>query len=159
MATIEFKNVGVKTTEDHFRRRVNKEITIPFGFQTPLRLSNTAAHPFAMHYSLKDQIHDNFRNLLLTNWGERVGLFQFGANLYPLLFDLTAIEDFELEAAIRIKSAVERYMPWIQLQNLSTEVETLAGDNVAKIAMIVTYSIDRLAVVNRSLKIVFHMGG
>ena len=159
MATLDFKNVGIKITDSHFTRRVNKETTVPFGFKTPLRLSSTSAHPFDMHYSLKDQLHDNLRNLLLTNWGERVSLYRFGANLYPLLFDLTAIEDFELEAAVRIKTAVEQYMPWIQLQNLSTVIETLPGDDVAKIAMIVTYSIERLSVVGRSLKLVFHLGG
>jgi phage baseplate assembly protein W len=159
MATLDFKNVGTKITDGHFTRRVNKETTVPFGFKTPLRLSDTAAHPFDMHYRLEDQIHDNLRNLLLTNWGERVGLYFFGANLYPLLFDLTAVENFEMEAAIRIKTAVERYMPWVQLSNMQTEVETLPGDNVAKIALVVTYSIERLNIVDRSLKLVFHMGG
>jgi len=157
--SLDFKNVGTKITDDYFTRNVNKETTIPFGFKTPLRLSNTSAHPFAMHYSLADQIHDNFRNLLLTNWGERVGLYRFGANLYPLLFDLTAVENFELEAAVRIKTAVEKFMPWIQLQNLSADVETKPNDNVASIGMIITYSIERLGVTDRSLKLVFHLGG
>lgn len=159
MAILDFKNVGTKITDGYFVRNVNKETTIPFGFKTPLRLSNTSAHPFAMHYSLEDQIHDNFRNLLLTNWGERVGIYRFGANLYPLLFDLTAVVDFEMEAAVRIKTAVEQFMPWILLQNFSTDVETALDDNVANIAMIITYSIKQLGVVNRSLKLIFSMGG
>lgn len=159
MATLDFKNVGTRVTDAHFSRKTNPVVTIPFGFKTPLQLSNSAAHPFAMHYDLADQIHDNLKNLLLTNWGERVGFYRFGANLRPLMFDLTAEEEFDLEAAIRIKTAVERYMPWIELQGFSSTVETQPGDNVASVSIIVTYGIAKLNVTNKALQIVFHLGG
>jgi len=159
MAVLDFKNVGTRISDAHFIRRTNPETTIPFGFKTPLELSNSAAHPFAMHYDIGDQIHDNLRNLLLTNWGERVGLYNFGANLRPLLFELTAGNDFDMEAAIRIKTAVERFMPWVELQGFSSNVETAPGDNVASIGIIVTYGITKLNITNKAIQLTFHLGG
>ena len=40
----------------------------------------------------------NFRNMLMTNHGERLGRFDYGANLLPLAFEL-ATEDGDEEAS------------------------------------------------------------
>ena len=63
---------------------------------------------FEMHFDNRSQVKDNLRNLLQTNWGERIGLYAFGANLNELVGELSSQEDFDSEAMLRIKSTITR---------------------------------------------------
>ena len=56
-----------------------------------------------MNFEPIDQIHENFRNMLLTNKGERIGRHDFGASLRDLTFDLISSSDFEFQVMNRIK--------------------------------------------------------
>ena len=129
----------------------------PIGIKTPLQLSQQEGL-FEMHTDLSKQVSDNLRNLLLTNHGERLGFFDFGANLRPILFNLGS-EDGDLEAINRIKKAVSKYMPFVSLQDFQTFVDRLDNKEVAKIGIQVTYTIPRISPAVRSLEIMLYMGG
>lgn len=92
------------------------QITVPIGIKTPLRFGNDAL--FEMNTDLFDQVRDNLRNLVSTNWGERLALYDFGANLIELAAERLAIEDYDQEVAFRIKAATEKWMPYVSLEEL-----------------------------------------
>jgi len=84
----DFKSVGVKLGSDQ-QDRVASTAIPPVGIATPLSLDRENKGLLTMHYDLSDQIIDNLRSLVLTNHGERVGVYDFGANLQPLTLELS----------------------------------------------------------------------
>ena len=85
-----FKSSGVKRSAKLQRRLItdNREKQKPVGIKTPLALSRSNASLLAMHKDPAEQIRDNFRNMLLTSPGERLGRFDFGVGLRNLTFAL-----------------------------------------------------------------------
>jgi len=151
MATIDFKSVGT-TIKQKIEHDVQKT-AIPIGIKTPLQLSTTD-DLFLMNYSLKDQVRDNFRNLILTNWGERLGQFTFGANLRQLLFEFTSLDNFDNEAVVRIKNAVTKWMPYINLEDYVSSIDRQFNDgNTANIKLIITYSVPTLNASNQMIEV------
>tara|TARA_B100001057_G_scaffold496290_1_gene597368 strand:- start:391 stop:882 length:492 start_codon:yes stop_codon:yes gene_type:complete len=129
----------------------------PIGIKTPLQIS-PGDGLFEMHTDISKQISDNLRNLLLTNHGERLGFFDFGANLRPILFDLgTDVGD--AEAISRIKSSVMKYMPFVSLQQFQVFVDRRDNKEVAKVGIQITYTIPRINEALRSLEVMLYMGG
>lgn len=151
----DFKSVGIRTTStaqpDPFENR-------PIGIKTPMKLGQGSEGIFAMHYSIANQIRDNLRNLILTNHGERLGLYDFGANLQELTLELTS-EVFDQELLIRINTAVSKYMPFIALDRLERTIDNLDNANVAKIGLEILYSVPSLNITNQTVKATFYIGG
>ena len=103
---------------------------------------------------MSDTIHDNLRNLILTNWGERLGLYYFGANLKPLTTEYSIQEQFDSEAVIRIKTAVSTWMPYINLIDYVSDFESFTNlSSIAHMKILITYSVPQLAVEDRQLRI------
>lgn len=157
MGSYSFKSVG-QTTEQSAAQKLIISQT-PIGIKTPLELNqddqNSSAGLLSMHYKLADVVHDNLKNLLLTNWGERVAVYNFGANLRPLLTEYTSQDDFDNSAIVRIKSAVATWMPYVSLDNfVSTENKSKTTYNIASITITITYSIPNLQVGIRALEII-----
>lgn len=123
----------------------------PIGIRTPLRLDDK--NLFAMHYNIEDQIHDNLRNLLLTNWGEKVGFYDYGANLQALTSELPNIDAFDNEAIDRIRTAVSAWMPFISLNEFTSELDNESNKNVGIVKIKVTYNIPKLNIENKALQI------
>lgn len=156
MAVIDFKSVGESSALKKFQPVVNE---IPIGIKTPLRFGNQNDGIFAMHFNLANQIQDNFRNMLLTNHGERVGLYDFGANLKELSFEL-AKEDFDAESIRRIRSAIGKYMPFIDPRTFESEIlgkNTVNAIGRAKIRIV--YDVPRLDITNKSIEVIVFVGG
>jgi phage baseplate assembly protein W len=149
MGTYSFKSSG-KTAE-----QLNVEQTVrtalPIGIRTPLRLDDK--NLFAMNYSISEQIHDNLRNLLLTNWGERLGFYNFGANLQELTSELSNIDAFDEEAISRIRNAVQKWMPFVVLKDFVSEVDNERNRNTGIVKISITYSVPQLGVENKALQI------
>lgn len=63
------------------------------------------------------QVKNNFINLVLTRKGERFGNPSFGCDIHNFIFNFN---DDDLEAAVMdaVESAVERWMPYIQLEEV-----------------------------------------
>ena len=129
----------------------------PIGIKTPLQIA-AGEGLFEMHTDISKTISDNLRNLLLTNHGERLGFFDFGANLRPILFDL-GTDTGDAEAVSRIKGSVQKYMPFVSLQQFQVFVDRRDNKEVAKVGIQVTYMIPRINDAVRSLEVMLYMGG
>ena len=154
MASYSFKSVG-KTKEKIEEETVETSL-VPFGIKTPLSLGSGEGI-LSMNYSLADQFSDNLRNLLLTNWGERLGLYDFGANLRPLTSEFVSQDSFDNEAIERIRKAVQKWMPFIDLEDFSSSVDRSENKNTAIIKITITYNIPALEVSKKSLQIVLYV--
>ncbi len=152
-----FSSVGIKKTQFD---EINQAASIepPIGIKTPLELGNSADGIFKMHRSLTDQIKDNLVNLIMTNQYERVNFPDFGANLKPLLHELGSNEGDE-EAMARIQRAVSKYMPFVVLENFVTTPITSDDASIARVKMVITYSVPRANVSGQSIGITFNFSG
>lgn len=156
MAKIEFKSVGDKSSSEKFVRPANVK---PIGIKTPLRPGSSNDGVFAMHFSLSEQIHDNLRNLILTNHGERVGNYFFGANLKELTMEFGRRE-FDEESIRRIRDAINTYMPFVVPESFeSTTIQRNESSAVELVKIEISYSIPDLNVSSKVLEIFMNIGG
>ena len=129
----------------------------PIGIKTPMRLSNDDGL-FDMHRDIAKQVSDNLRNLIMTNHGERLGNFKFGANIMPLVFNLGS-ESADQEACSRIKDAVGKFMPYVSLSDFQVFTETNDTDALAQVGIKITYLIPKVDSKMRSLELMLYAGG
>jgi phage baseplate assembly protein W len=128
------------------------------GFKTPLRLGYNAHDGiFAMHAALVDQINDNLRNLLMTNWGEHLGIYDMGANLRPLVSEFTTQENFDAQAIIRIKAAVTRWMPFVSLEEFDSQVDRTENQHTGVVRITITYTVPALKTTKRALQVTLYV--
>lgn len=153
---VTFKSVG-KTQTTVATERSRRPEAPPLGIVTPLRFGTGPDGIFAMHRSLPNQIADNLRNLVMTNHGERLGLFDFGANLQPLMSELSSESDFEGEAMARIRTAVGKYMPFVALETFGVRIDNEHNQHTGRIVMRVGYGIPSLDLKNRAIDVVFYV--
>jgi phage baseplate assembly protein W len=66
------------------------------------------------------QIKQNFRTLLLTRAGEKLGDPEFGIGIQNFLFEMNTIET-QSQINSRIKSQVSIYMSYIQITNIKLQ--------------------------------------
>lgn len=154
MAKINFKSVG-QTAQSVLSSSLSPSL-VPIGIKTPLRLGGTDGL-LVMNYNLADQLADNLRNLLLTNWGERLGQYFFGANLKPLTTEFVSQDNFDSEAVVRIKGAVTEWMPYVDLIDFVSEVDRTENYSTGIIKVTITYNIPALNVSNKKLQIVLYV--
>lgn len=151
--TYSFKSSG-KTRESLVQENL-KVSKVPFGIKTPLTLGSETGI-FEMNYSLSDQFSDNLKNLLLTNWGEHLGIHDFGANLRPLTMEFSSQEDFDTQAIERIRAAVSRWMPYVELNTFTSNVDRIENKSTAVIKITISYFIRGIDDTERSIQIVFY---
>lgn len=141
MAIFDFKSSGKTVQKTAAEAAAVAKIDPPLGIMTPLRVGSERAGVFEVHYSLKKQLADNFRNLLLTNHGQRLGRHDFGANLYPLTLEYSNDADFDQQAINRIKEATARWMPYIDLRTFESNVVRKNNKTVGIVTITITYGI------------------
>jgi phage baseplate assembly protein W len=161
--TINFKHVGTRIAARKFEDTGQKP-TIPIGIKTPLRIGIGNSNLFDMHYQPSDQIIDNLKNLIKTNFGERLGRFNYGANLKSLSFDYADIGNFENNALVNIREAVEKTMPIVEVDNVevksySKEESSELPNGIAQINISITYNVPRIRVVGAKLIATIYAGG
>lgn len=127
----------------------------PIGIKTPISLEETSEDFLVMHRELSKQIRDNFKNLLLTNHGERLLLSDFGANLRPLAFEMQS-EGGITAALQRIKTAVDRFMPFIILDTFEPLRLLNPDESVAKLGARITYQVPSANITNQAIEIVLY---
>ncbi len=149
---ISFKNVGVKgfRQEDVLTR--NKS-PLPIGIKTPIEMGVDGFGIFAMHTDIKHQIADNLKNLVLTNWGERLGNYYLGANLRPLLADFSHKDDFDQEAMIRINTAISKYMPFVTPVAYDSVAFRNPNSPIPQVKLTLIYSVTNIGITNAELEI------
>ena len=113
----------------------------PISIKTPMRFSENFGDLLEMHTDQFAAIRDNLRNLLLTNYGERLGHYDFGANLITVVHELHS-EDGDSKAMALIALAVQKYMPFINLEGYDRSSEPFEGNPV--ITLTVTYTVPAL---------------
>lgn len=152
MGQFSFKSSG--TTQADEVASSTQTTVVPIGIKTPLSLGDNDL--LAMHTDLVPQLIDNLRNLIMTNWGERLGLYNYGANLRPLMTDLVSLDDFDTEAIARIKSAVQKWMPYIDLEDFLSETVRASRQPTATIRLTITFNIPSLNVKGRKLEVMLY---
>ena len=152
-----FKAVGEITADrQKFRdAQIAARNKTAFGIKTPVQLGEGGTEFLKMNYSMADQVADNFRNLIMTNHGERLGHPDFGANLMELAFELQS-EDGQGEAIARISKAAGKYMPYLIPNTFEAIVDHFDNKNVAKVGVRISYDIPKLRVRNRILEVVIY---
>lgn len=153
---VTFKSVGRTQTAVAADLSLRPD-TPPLGIVTPLRFGTGPDGIFAMHHSLPNQIADNLRNLIMTNHGERLGLYDFGADLQPLMAELVSSPGFEDEAVARIRTAVGKYMPFIALETFEKRIDNEHNQHTGRIIMRIGYGIPSLNLKNRAIDVVFYV--
>lgn len=138
MAQLSFKDVGIQNSESLI---ATQAVSLPIGFKTPLELDTEKNSIFKMHYNLGDQLSDNLRNLILTNKGERLGFYDFGANLRPLLTEFANKEAFDQEAMRRIKSSANTYMPFVELIGYESKADRVNNVSTGIIKLLIAYRV------------------
>ena len=155
-----FKSIG-NTQQELDEIEVNATKDFPIGIKTPVQFSNDESSLFKMHKKLIDQISDNLRNMILTNHGERLGIYRFGANIHDLVFEL-GNQAVDQEAMRRISSAVGTYMPYIQLQSFIpkvTPVNSVGGGTVTKIELALTFNVPEINAYNKQVVVTMMVAG
>jgi len=152
-------------------------INPPIGIKTPLEFSSGKKDEdfYKMHFDASAQIKDNFRNLLLTNFGERLCNAGLGANLKSLLYDASSLESIESEIIRRITVTANKYLPIIEIKNI--DIRTLGVDNNTKdisasslqqapnsaglfgIIVFIKYDIPRLQTSNQAIEVELTIAG
>ena len=154
--TYSFKAVGMTSTEVQEQKTLTNR-TRYIGIKTPIEYGS-ADGLFAMHTDALKNIKDNFKNLLLTNHGERLGLYDFGANIRPLVFDLGK-EDFDTIAIRRINKAIAKYMPFIEPLTFETINNGLDAYGLADVGIRIIYNVPLLSNDQQGVELILHMGG
>jgi len=153
MGSYSFKSSGT-TAADTTANKLNVT-PVPIGPTTPLSLGNSDL--LTMTTDMGTALADNLRNLILTNWGERLGFYDFGANLRPLMTNLVSQDDFDSSAISNIRNAVQRWMPYIDLQSFVSHHRTQAPTSgVAAIQLVVTYNIPSLNITGKQLQVTLY---
>jgi phage baseplate assembly protein W len=153
-----FKSVGITGVDFTTQQTAVTPAPLPIGIITPIQLGANNEGLLAMSYSVAAQMKNNLRDLVMTNWGERVALYDYGANLGPLVTEYEMGRDAFNDAAMqRISIAVSKYMPYVTLEGFdSTSERTFTTDpGLGIIVILLDYSIPKASVPTTRLRITF----
>jgi phage baseplate assembly protein W len=74
--------------------------------------------PYKLNKTLKESIKQNFKNLILTNPGERIMDTNFGVGLITFLFE-SDTPAFRENIKARINEQTKMYMPFIKIKSVT----------------------------------------
>ena len=77
---------------------------------------------YASNTTIKDVVRQNFKNLILTSPGEKIMNPDFGVGVRNFLFEQNTNTTRELIGK-RIRNQVDKYMPFIEIQDYDFESE------------------------------------
>jgi len=100
------------------------------GITLPITNGNTGM--FAQSTTIFQQVKSNFKNLILTKKGERLMQPEFGTDLHRILFENITENTLE-DARLTVVEAVERWMPFLELQQF--EVKNPVNGNPHRIVI------------------------
>ncbi len=155
-----FKSSGFRRDDRRFVPK--KTVERPIGIKTPLEEGDDL---IKMHTSPVRQLADNFRNLVMTNNGERLGMFDYGANLNALLFEYSNNPDFENLVGQAIIESTNKFIPSINISGISVlpidvnEKNDLNRIGLAKVKIRIDYTIPKFKSRNLALEVDLTVGG
>ncbi|MBR52368.1 hypothetical protein CMK19_01195 [Candidatus Poribacteria bacterium] len=146
-----FQSVGELDVDFQANESAAESENLPIGIKTPLSFGGDEGL-LKMHKTYPDALADNFRNMIMTNYGERLGHYDFGGNLGELVFEIGS-EDGDYKAMQRIARTTKKYMPFITL--LDFEPLTIKNENksMGKIGIRVTFSVPQLDNKKRAVEV------
>jgi phage baseplate assembly protein W len=156
MAERSFKSIG--TTTQQLRQAATSVPVFPIGIKTPMSLGGNG-NPYQMNTSVPVQVQDNLRNMIMTNYGERLGLYDYGGNLSAVLSEFTTGADVETVAMQSIMRSVEKYMPFVSLDTFDMQNIPSDRNGYAKYQIIVNYSVPKIGASNQKVKIILEVMG
>lgn len=98
------------------------------GITLPVRLGQTGM--FDQSTTVIQQVRSNFKNLILTKKGERVGQPDLGCDLWKVLFEPLTEETLET-ARLAVADAVDRWLPFIEL--IDFQITQTDSENIINI--------------------------
>ena len=155
-----FKSSGFRRDDRRFVAK--NSVDRPIGIKTPLELGGDI---FVMHTSPVRQIADNFRNLVMTNNGERLGMYDFGANLKSLLYDYSNQPNFEEIVTESIVSVTNKFIPSIVITGVNASfIDTNEKNNLNRIGLTkvrikIEYTVPRFKSPKLGLEVDLVVGG
>jgi phage baseplate assembly protein W len=126
---------------------------IPYGVVTPLQLPNKTGETLRTTTDIVEGVVDNFKNMLLTNYGERIGKPDFGANLSSLLTERVSQEEWNSQAASLIRKTTQVYMPYITIMSVAAGIISAGNDGFSRTLISVIFSIPAIGVQNKRVDI------
>ena len=146
-----FKSSGFRRDDRRFVAK--NSVDRPIGIKTPLELGGDI---FVMHTSPVRQIADNFRNLVMTNNGERLGMYDFGANLKSLLYDYSNEPNFEEIVTESIVSVTNKFIPSIVITGVNNNLNRIG---LTKVRIKIEYTVPRFKSPKLGLEVDLVVGG
>ena len=131
MSGFNFKSSGKKISNRKFTNIAKSKITLsPIGLKTPLQIVKNSEDLYQVHTSPEKQIKDNIKNFLLTNHGERLGRYRFGANLANYVFEASNLSESELKQELfnQITNKITEYFSPVVITELKV---LLKADDVS----------------------------
>jgi len=89
------------------------------GFSPALPFHMNSEDGIALTKTMMDVIKQNFKNLVLTNPGERVMIPEFGVGIKRFLFELNNQETLG-RVKSRISDQAKKYLPYISISDIKT---------------------------------------
>ena len=153
----DFKSSGEKSTSIVY---TGEYTTRPIGIKTPIQFGTAQSGFLQMNFEPADQVHDNLKNLLLTNHGERIGLFKYGANLRSLVSERVSQDDFDALAMESIKSAIAAFMPFIEPMTFSSTIDSVdPTTGLTQVTISLSYNIVSLGIRDKAIAVTIHCMG
>jgi|MDSZ01.2.fsa_nt_gb phage baseplate assembly protein W len=90
------------------------------GLKLPLVRSQTDG-AFELVKNFRDEIRQNFKNLILTSPGERIMIPDFGVGIRNFLFEQRS--DVTSKITKKIHEQVDTYMPYVQIDDILFDFE------------------------------------
>lgn len=155
-----FKSSGFRRDDRRFTAK--KTVIKPIGLKTPLELGDDI---FKMNVDPVKQLSDNFRNLILTNHGERLGMFNFGANLNAVLYEYSSSPDFLSIVSETIVNATNTFIPSISIDDITTafvdqhEKNDLNRVGLTKVRIRIDYTVPKFKSKKLGLEVDLIVGG
>ena len=88
-----------------------------YSVKSPLRY-DSGDGAYAMNKTLKEVVNQNFKDLLLTNPGERVMNTDYGIGVKTLLFHQRNETESEIDIEALIRRKVNNYMPFLVINSI-----------------------------------------
>ncbi len=93
--------------------------------KVPLVRTSGANYLYILDY--RSLVRQNFKNLLLTNPGERVMDIDFGVGIYRYLFEPNNSNTYS-KISGNIKEQVQKYLPYIEIEDITLTPRGANGD-------------------------------
>jgi len=104
-------------------------------------ISISSSDGFGQIFTLKKNIKQNLKMLLLTNPGERVMEPNFGVGIGQYLFEMVEDQSVFADIDSRIREQISLYMPYVNIKR----VDFIAQNNKNKISLKISYSVPRIS--------------